>query len=248
MTWTPRDPAALVVHETEKLGTRPQTPRDEEIWRGQGAPRRWSPKDYCGGCDAVTLTWKAEPREYRTSTLESQNGFGDRTVSHFTLAELEALPADPERLREAMRGYWEVWVKRGFVQTFEEFQRRAILNMFSMPVRPGTRAALLRLYAELPQAASAREVTDPLGRRVVAVTPGDEADLMLGDHETPVRTSVFLDPATGLGRGGVTVAVKDDDGVRAGTVLIHIAEDTGWTDEEPRLPAGCRQKTGATCR
>ncbi|GIH90917.1 hypothetical protein ACFFMN_32010 [Planobispora siamensis] len=106
-----------------------------------------------------------------------------------------------------------------------------------------------RLYAELPQAASAREVTGLLGRRVVAVTSGgEEGDLGLGDRDVQVGVSVFIDPSTGLDRGGVTVAVKDGQGFPAGTVPIRIAEDTGWTDEQPRLPAGCRPKTGATCR
>ncbi|MFF5209945.1 hypothetical protein [Streptosporangium sp. NPDC000396] len=256
-TWIPRKSSASTVYESESLGLRPETPRDEKIWREQGAPDKWRMSGKCESpdpryrCGPAVLTSKTSPRFYRIAP-SVKGEVGDQTVAAFTIADLDALPADPARLRERLEGYHKVWEKRGFKEPWEEFLGWSVPNMLYMPIRPAVRATLLRLYAELPGAVSAREVISPSGRPVIAVdlqSKKDEEYLRLRNRMVPVTGETLFDPRTGVNMGSRVIMVRAEDGLPKGTVLAYTAvSERGWTDERPVLPPGCHPKgTATTC-
>ena len=185
----------------------------------------------------------------------SKDGSSDRSVSSFTLAELAALPTDPALLRKRLAGYHAAKVKRGsfFKGTLEEFLVGGVPKMLGLPVRPGVRAALLRLYAELPGGVSVREIVDPLGRSALAVDPrGNEwARAHPACARRPAGPGHGGDPPgslTGRRIGSQFVTVRVEDGFPKGTVLgSQTVSEMGWTDERPVLPPGCRPKGNGTC-
>ncbi|MEU7990245.1 hypothetical protein AB0B56_35820 [Streptosporangium canum] len=249
--WTPRKPGALYVQETGSSGIRPDTPQDEKIWRKQGSPDRWRlPKCESSSslpCPPITLADKRSRREYRIMGDVPDPGLGGLTI-----AELDALPTDPARLRERLEGYRQAEQKRGLKRSWEEFLRAAVRDMTVIPASPGLRAALLRLYVEQPGAEVAREDSDPLGRPAIAIDLGTKGGgyFQLGTRMVPIAREVLLDPRTGEGMAERSVTTKAEGGFPKGTVVDYIVVDKmGWTDERPTLPPGCRRvKTGGVCR
>ncbi|MDP9863546.1 MULTISPECIES: CU044_5270 family protein [Streptosporangium] len=242
--WTPREPGDLYVEAKESSGTGPDTPGDEKIWRKQGSPRRWNPfacEDSSPGCPI--LTDKPSPRQYRIMDKITDIGMAGLTV-----AELDALPTDPARLRERLEGYRKDLQKQGITHPGETFLQQAMFDLAVMPAPPGLRAALLRLYAEEPEARTAREDNDPLGRPAVAVGLG-ASRAQVGTRGVPTKQEILLDPRTGEGMALRMVTTAAEGGVPKGTVMIYrVIDKMGWTDERPKLPSGCRLKAGVTCR
>lgn len=249
--WTPRKPGALYVQETESSGIRPDTPQDEKIWRKQGSPDRWRLPE-CESfsslsCPPTTLDDKRSRREYRII-----GDVPDPGVGGLTIAELDALPTDPARLRERLEGYRKAEQKRGIKRSWEEFLRAAVRDMAVVPASPGLRAALLRLYVEQPGAEVAREDSDPLGRPAIAIaidlgTKGG-GYFQLGTRMVPITREILLDPRTGEGMAERAVTTNAEGRFPKGTVVHYMVVDKmGWTDERPKLPSDCRLKAGVTC-
>ncbi|MDP9847325.1 hypothetical protein [Streptosporangium lutulentum] len=256
--WIPADPGALPVYETQEKSFEPLTAQDERIWREQGSPKHWKVPNSCmppkfPGCGKQIIPRGEPSPRHLQFGAPSKGRPSDRSVSSFTLAELAALPADPALLRKRLAGYYAAKVKRGFKGTFEEFLVGGVPRMLGLPVSPGVRAALLRLYVELPGGVSVREIVDPLGRSALAVDPrGHElwemTQLVFGDRLVPVRQETVLDPLTGMRLGLRFVTVRVEDGFPKGTVLAsETVSEVGWTDERPVLPPGCHPKSGGGC-
>ncbi|MEV4180657.1 hypothetical protein AB0J28_04330 [Streptosporangium canum] len=246
--WTPRKPGALYVQETESSGIRPDTPRDEKIWRKQGSPDRWRLPECESSsslpCPPITLADKRSRREYRIMGDVPDPGLGGLTI-----AELDALPTDPARLRERLEGYRKAEQKRGIKRSWEEFLGAAVRDMPVIPASPGLRAALLRLYVEQPGAEVAREDSDPLGRPAIAIGTKGADYFQLGTRMVPITREILLDPRTGEGMAERSVTTKAEGGFPKGTAVHYMVIDKmGWTDERPKLPSGCRLKAGVTCR
>ena len=232
------------------------TAQDERIWREQGSPKQWRVSASCMppksvGCGKQTLPGdnKRDPRQLQFGA-PSKGRLSESSVSSFTLAELAALPADPALLRKRLAGYHAAKVKRGFKGTFEEFLVGGVPKMLGLPVGPGVRAALLRLYAELPGGVSVRETVDPLGRSALAVDPrgnesGEPSQLVLGDRLVPVRRETILDPLTGMRLGSQFVTVRVEDGFPKGTVLAgDTASELGWDRRAAGPSPGLPPKSG----
>ncbi|SFJ95762.1 hypothetical protein SAMN05216275_114147 [Streptosporangium canum] len=247
--WTPRKPGALYVQETESSGIRPDTPRDEKIWQKQGSPDRWRLPECESSsslpCPSITLADKRSRREYRIIGDVPDPGLGGLTI-----AELDALPTDPARLRERLEGYRKAEQKRGLKRSWEEFLKAAVRDMTVIPASPGLRAALLRLYVEQPGAEVAREDSDPLGRPAIAIDLGTKGYFQLGTRMVPITQEILLDPRTGEGMAERSVTTDAEGGFPKGTVAHYVVVDKmGWTDERPTLPPGCRRvKAGGVCR
>ncbi|OUC96809.1 hypothetical protein [Streptosporangium minutum] len=244
--WTPRKPGGLYVEGYESSGVRPDTPEDEKTWRKQGSPKRWglsTCESSSPGCVPTVLADKPSRRQYRIMGHVTDPG-----MAGLTIAELDALPTDPARLRERLEVYRKGDQKRGITRSWKEFLRQAMLDLAIMPAPPGVRATLLRLYTGQPEAKTAREDNDPLGRPTVAVDLGDEGRVQLGTRAVPVKREIFLDPRTGEGMALRVVTTAAEGGFPKGTVVSYRGVEMGWTDERPRLPSGCRMKAGTTCR
>jgi hypothetical protein len=256
--WIPADPGALPVYEEQTTGFEPLTAQDERLWREQGSPKQWKGSAICVtsksvDCGKETLpSGELSPRRLNFGA-PSKGRLSESSVSSFTLAELAALPTDPALLRKRLAGYHAAKVKRGSKGTFEEFLVGGVPRMLGLPVGPGVRAALLRLYAELPGGVSVREIVDPLGRSALAVDPrgherGEPFHFVFDGRLVPVRLETILDPLTGMRLGLQFVTVRVEDGFPKGTMLgSETLSEVGWTDERPALPPGCHPKSNGTC-
>jgi hypothetical protein len=149
--------------------------------------------------------------------------------SVFSMDDLRSLPSDPGQLKAAILGALNrepaisPTTSSGKGKRFSDLapadrdrlMGQAAASMLDYPVSTAVRAAAFRLLADLPGVHSLGQVTDPLGRRGVAVAvayPGDEL-------------KVIFDPATGTHLANV---------MSAGYVAVTAAE---WTDQAATAPA-----------
>jgi hypothetical protein len=89
---------------------------------------------------------------------------GDQALS---LRQLQALPADPAKLKALLLAGWS---SRGSVGTATSYLFQTVPAILEMPVTPAVRSALYMLLASLPGVQSGGTVTDITGRQGVAVT------------------------------------------------------------------------------
>ncbi|MEU4541921.1 CU044_5270 family protein [Nonomuraea dietziae] len=233
--WQPRDLADHALTENWTRFVRPASPQDEQAWRAAGAPEKVQPVCAEGDddCEPIRITDVPSDCSY---TWKVQDGYlFHRGVGEFTVDDLRKLPADPERLREALKPYHQIWYDRGFKQSFEEFLPTAS-SLLELPIEPGTRAALLRLLATLPQTKVHGETVDPLGRPGLSVSFGEEgAVLVSGKEETPIQNRTVLDPTTGAPLADLDL---DPTSRVVGYEAIEIAQ---WTDAAPQEPRNCEK-------
>ncbi|MFI6389050.1 hypothetical protein [Nonomuraea sp. NPDC050540] len=156
--------------------------------------------------------------------------YGDTTVADFTMADLAALPAEPEALERKFREYNRIWNDRGFRMSFAEFAP-VLGNMLYMPISPQVRAGVLRVLAGQPGTRVHGTAIDPLGREGLVVDLGGEGGTF---DDVPVRHRLFINLQNGAWQADVAYAVK---GGRI--VSYHATLVSGWTDLPPRMPKGC---------
>ncbi|MGW4800192.1 hypothetical protein ACWEPC_48020, partial [Nonomuraea sp. NPDC004297] len=164
--WQPRDPGDPVQVEQWQQFVRPATEADERAWRAAGSPgtvqRVCTPGTRAGDCAKVRLQSKPSQCVY-TRAAEPGGVLGDRRLGELTLADLAALPADPEQLQEKLRSYWKTRKNSQPKDSFEE-SLATPFALLELPVKPSVRAAVLRLLAGLPTTKVRGSITDPLGR------------------------------------------------------------------------------------
>ncbi|MGW5687134.1 hypothetical protein [Nonomuraea sp. NPDC003754] len=241
--WQPRDPTGPLMTESRRLFTRPATAADERAWRAAGSPAEVEQACMGGtpGEDCVRLKLSSEPSacEY-TLGVDAKGLLPDRRFAGLTVAEVERLPADPARLRDRLRTLYD----RRTGRSFEDALPMAA-SLLNLPLKPGTRAALLHLLADLPTTRVRGQATDPLGRPGIRVSFWDGKGMSYpGGEEVPTEFQQILDPETGRILAEVTVLLEAREGLPKGTVLHYTAHASGdgWTDERPEEPADCAKK------
>ncbi|MFB4278376.1 CU044_5270 family protein [Nonomuraea sp. MTCD27] len=243
--WQPRDPHDPVQARMRQEYVRPAAFADERLWRAAGSPsvaqRVCTPGTPAKDCGKVRVTSEPSKCVY-TRAAEPGGVFADRRLGDLTLADLAALPADADGLREKLRGYWQANPER---QSFEGFLPRASA-LLGMPVRPAVRAAALRLLAGLPTTKVGGTIIDPLGRPGVSVTfiksEGFSAEFGT-DDEVAERYTTILDPRTGtVLASDAAIADESTEGLTKGTYLHYTVwtSEAGWTDDRPERPRGCK--------
>ncbi|NJP92984.1 hypothetical protein HCN51_26640 [Nonomuraea sp. FMUSA5-5] len=181
--------------------------------------------------------------------MDPTGTYPDATVSTFTMADLAAIPTDPDRLIERLRAYHAIWNARGFTQPFATFLPTTA-NLLSMPLSPAQRAALIRVLAALPGTKVVGTVTDPLGRKGISVDLGGEGGSVVYSgkprKELPVSYRLILDPATGATLAHVSYAARTALGATKGQVMGYQARgpESGWTGKPASPPQGCK-RTGS---
>ncbi|MFD1540684.1 CU044_5270 family protein [Nonomuraea guangzhouensis] len=246
--WQPRDPGDPVQGEQWQQFVRPATEADKRAWRAAGSPgtvqRVCTPGGMPGGCAKVQLRSKPSQCVYARAA-EPGGVLGDRRLGELTLADLAALPADAEQLREKLRTYWKTRKDSQPKVSFEEFLADSS-HLLELPVKPSVRAAALRLLAGLPTTKVRGSITDPLGRAGIEVTftksEGFTADFGTDDVAAQ-RYTTILDPRTGTVLAvDVAIAVESTEGLAKGTFMDYQAwaPEAGWTSERPERPRGCR--------
>ncbi|MEU6792769.1 CU044_5270 family protein [Nonomuraea wenchangensis] len=237
--WTTPRGAAVA---TTPLQTRPVTTGDERKWREAGAP------DLCGfavGCTGV------EDRRGRTDYWFPEGP--ESVLASLTRTQLLALPQDPQGLEaellRALRSQGRldppgpgVQVKRPSEPDLLWLTGEELLTR--MPTPPAVRAAVLRMMAALPGARIVDEAKDAEGRSGLAIVRKADRDQM--------ESRLVIDRSSGDVLGTVTLVAEPlpaRAGLKVGDLAYaEVVRKHGWTDEGPRLPEGCVQQAGKTCR
>jgi hypothetical protein len=149
------------------------SPGDEAAWRRDGSPRVWkhvgqetSLADPVGDTEGWLRPLSAASGKLAAgSAVYGAQPFivGNR---FFSLRQLQALPADPARLKALLLAGWSIHVGAGNATSYLFQTVPAVLEM---PVTPAVRSALYQLLASLPGVQSVGPITDVAGQQGVAV-------------------------------------------------------------------------------
>jgi hypothetical protein len=223
------------------LPARPVTAADVAAWREAGSPstfRVWAGDHY----DTATTTataWQPDG-----SNPHGGGGFAGGMSVH----ELQNLPTDPARLSEMFFSPAAL-AKKGIPGKAPSYALVPVAYFLgAAPLPPRVRAGLIRAMTAQPGVSALGPVTDPLGRRGIALAAPDQAATVTGQWGTPAadegtyrwREVVILDQATGallaqeevLTRPGGEYAHE-----KPGFVIYYTAiRSQGWTNAKPAGP------------
>jgi hypothetical protein len=146
---------------------------DEAAWRRDGSPRVWKDvgqetglADPLGPSDGWLRPLSAAPGQLTAMTAAygaQPFNVGDKALS---LRQLQALPADPAKLKALLLAGWS---GHGNLGTATSYLFQTVPAVLEMPVTPAARSALYKLLASLPGVQSMGAVTDVAGQQGVAV-------------------------------------------------------------------------------
>ncbi|MEV5705135.1 CU044_5270 family protein [Actinoallomurus sp. NPDC052274] len=236
------------------LPARPLTEEDEAAWRRAGAPksfRVWS-NDHYGTYTTKAGSWSAD-RPHETGGKFFVPGTGHE----LSPAELQNLPTDSATLKKTflptvnpMRAKVNPAAAKWFADP-AHVVLQAGEAFANAPLPPKVQAALMRTVAAQPGVRSLGTVTDPLGRRAIAIGADwtDSRPAGLGKDGKPRwekigyigREELLFDPHTGAYLGDQQVLVKAGTEYRTrkpGFVINYsLARSSGWTQKKPSPPA-----------
>jgi hypothetical protein len=228
------------------LPARPPTARDASLWRGAGSPssfRVWS-GDHYYTCTTKATKWKADGRPNASGGGEFPGAPGGMSAE-----DLQNLPTDPAKLAKMFLSQTGD-PAGGQLQRIEpEGQVMRVASLLAAPMPPEVRAGLMRALANQPGLRAIGRVTDPLGRRGVALATDDRAVTVTGEFGGPKaeqgtyrsRAVIIFDERTGavlseqeeLTRPGGPYAE-----MKPGFVINYwTVRSAKWTDTKPKPPA-----------
>ncbi|GAA2130207.1 CU044_5270 family protein [Actinomadura napierensis] len=239
-------------HHLRDLPARPLTARDAALWRKAGSPSSFRVRT-----DGGFTTYRTKATQWRSDGPEA--GIDPRGGGDFlgkSVEELRRLPSDPSALARLFLSDAEVGrslgtsPKSGRAPSAEQAAYARIWRVASLlgnsPMPPKVRAGLMRALAAQPGVQAIGHVTDPLGRRGVALAstertttitdgPKDERgayrsrQVIVFDE----RTGALLSVQDTLTRPGGRYAQ-----MKPGFVIDYSAtRSSGWTDARPKPPA-----------
>ncbi|MFC4112771.1 CU044_5270 family protein [Nonomuraea zeae] len=201
--WTDRGGQACTT--VQSLPARPWSARDRRSWQQAGAPTKVQIPTAEG---LGTLFFDSPARKPACRKNRDQRFFG------MTPRQLAALPAQPERLEDALldlEGNWAAYAPKVTKQPIRALHGEARVRALSdvagtllamAPVPPEVRAAAFRMLATLPGVKVGGKATDPLGRPGVVVSLPLETTIPLGLYTAPKQLGTYrrqwiIDPGTG---------------------------------------------------
>jgi len=228
---------------TRDLPAGPVTAQDGPAWRAAGSPssfRVWS-SDHYATYTATTTPWESDH--------PNANGGGDFADGK-TAADLQRLPADSTKL--ARLYYSPAALARAGLPPGASVSAKVALTagmLGGAPLPPQVQAALIRALSDQPGVHAIGDVTDPLGRRGIALASDDHAVTVTGQFGAPKaeqgtyrsRQVLIFNPSTGallaqeeqLTRPGGAYAQE-----RPGFVIYYLAvRSAGWTNAKLTPPA-----------
>ena len=228
------------------LPARPQTARDEALWRRAGSPSTFRVQG-----DGRVNTYTTEQAKWRSSGPEagSQPGGGGEFTGPrpggSSLEDLQKLPTDPAELAELFlapgagdpSGVGPSGTKQaepGPSNAYGQIWRTA--SVLGGPLPSKVRAGLMRALAQQPGVHAIGRATDPLGRTGVALATGDRAQ---ADHRS--RSVIIFDQGTGAllsVQEQLTKPGGEYAEMKPGFVINYQLERaSGWTNAKPKPPA-----------
>ncbi|GAA3803252.1 hypothetical protein GCM10022226_23870 [Sphaerisporangium flaviroseum] len=191
-------------------------PLDMDAWRRDGSPTEWGTGEEQGG------GFSTSPGEGRLVPHKGEQKFR-LSAAELTLEEIEALPADPEALKD--QAVEAVRADEDFEGSVDDSLPTVLASLlYELPTSPQVRGAAFRALAELPSVKVAGEATDPQGRPgVVLAFPIQRGQ--------PTQGKLIVDPETSMVLAFEVIGMPGK-GDRTEVVL-----ESGWTDSEPVAPS-----------
>ncbi|MFI7419261.1 hypothetical protein [Nonomuraea sp. NPDC049684] len=199
-----------------------------------GRREQWFPRDH--SADPVLRWSRTEGKpDCRYSRHRGVPGVVPLMVATMTLKDVAALPAGEEELRKRLRALHARNRELGSGRSFEQFLPYGLGQLLTLPLRPGQRAAVLRLLAALPTTDVRGVVRDPEGRPGLEVRTEPESWRFFADLASDV---LVLDQSS-----GEPLATSARKARAAGDVPVAVTylPGNGWTDAYPAVPEGCRR-------
>jgi hypothetical protein len=142
--------------------------------------------------------------------------------SQLTWVGVQKLPVTAAALNKVLHRMWNAEPDKaaavGFPHPdFSQYLVQWSVILLTGPATPGTRAAIYRLLADQPGVTMISGVTDPLGRRGVAVADGGGDYLVINPHTAQVLA--------------YTSNPVHRDAAMAGTSGVSVYEATGWAKQ-----------------
>lgn len=220
----------------------PRTAADEARWHAAGSPRTVLVEiaNKTGTSKIGFTMGTGRPMVVRTNVDDKIYAVGPRNVSY---NDLRALPSTSGELRRYLE---RLYAQDNGADTGSSgrsaWMLRQAVNLVTMPVKPGVRAAAYRVMADLPGVRVTGRVTDPLGREGVGV---DFPITYRGPLGT-TRQRLIVDPSTGAMLSDELVLVEpstraEEAGLDAGTTLNYNATTRmSWGEHQITVPKNAR--------
>lgn len=141
--------------------------------------------------------------------------------------KVSELPTESAALRTFLLEHWQYPSDNPRVVD-EYLFATAVMLLAEVPATPETRAAALRLIADLGGVENTGQVTDPLGRKGNGVTLTNKYDGL--DN----IAQIVIDPANGT---VLSVRYSVAQGGKEAKAYYVAVLSTGWTDETPSVPS-----------
>ncbi|MDN3355618.1 CU044_5270 family protein [Actinomadura sp. DC4] len=220
--WMSADGHGPTWEKSQDLGAKPATKADWDTWRDEGAPTTFR------GTDTGD---EISSKPGRSHIDRIKPGYEDLFGQRLTPQDVQALPADPGRLKMTLTRL----IRRQSSRVTDEqlFTWSSTVLSYS-PASPKVRAATYRMLAGLPGVKKLGTVTDQAGRTGTAVTINAGID----DQASTYGTRLIIDPSTGRALATETV-MTGEGGSAPGTAgleqvaMSNVILRTGWTNKAP---------------
>jgi hypothetical protein len=227
--WAATNPRDGSPQLSQALYVQVASPAAKAAWRRDGSPRVWqhvgqdtSLADPVGDTDGWLRPLSAAPGKLAAGGA----GYGAQPFilgnRFLSLRQLQALPADPAKLKALLLAGWSA---QGGAGTATSYLFQTVPSVLEMPVRSPVRSALYKLLASLPGVQSMGPVTDVAGQQGAAVAYtarysgcGRQIDPTSSSNPVPLFSSCTVQQVLIIG---------PDDG-------MPLAEELRYT----QLPAG----------
>ncbi|GII31330.1 CU044_5270 family protein [Planotetraspora mira] len=232
------------------LAAHPSSPADVALWKGAGSPssfRVWSSDHY--------YTYTAKSTKWQAHGQTNASGGGD-FPGGISAEDLRNLPTDPAKLAERFLSDMEMGKALGRKpqdpaghQQYPGVKIMRVASLLAAPLPPKVRAGLMRALADQPGIHSIGRVTDPLGRRGVALAADDRAFTVTGEFGAPKaeqgtyrsRAVIVFDERTGAVLSEQEALTKPGGPyaeMKPGFIINYLTlRSAQWTDTKPTPPA-----------
>jgi hypothetical protein len=217
--WAARSPKDGSPLFAQPLGVQLASPADQAAWRRDGSPTVWpdtTQKETIALPNGLPISGSNRSLHVapgRLTSMTARYGAQQFQVGNqsLTLSQLQALPADPARLKALILNGWTQSGSRYEDET--GYLMRTVAAVVQMPVTPAVRAARYEMLASLPAVVSLGTLTDVGGQQGEAVGYtasytgcGTQIDLINGKGMAMVATFpscsvqevLIINPASGM--------------------------------------------------
>jgi hypothetical protein len=171
--WAARSPKDGSPSTDQQLGAAPVSAADRAAWQRDGSPTTWNYVYQRDGLAEPSGRVDGFLRALRTvggPLAHGSVGYGAQQFwvgdQQMTLAQLQALPADPAQLEKLILAGVDLTANGG---TPGAYLLGVVPSIMEMPVTSAVRATLYQMLAAVPGVQSLGEVTDPVGQQGEAV-------------------------------------------------------------------------------